>query len=218
VRWVTRYKTMGQISPSPSGGDRRSGRIEAQRDYLLGLIRRTPDITLLEIQERLIQNCGERFSVSVLWRFFDRHGVTFKKRPRTPRSSGVRTFWRSAGTGSPPNSILDPAKLVFVDETGASTSLARTHGRCRRGRRLRAAVPHGHYKTVTLVAGLRLRGLAAPRVYDRPMNAALFEERVEMSGSHPLARRYRRHGQFDCPQGSAGRTTHKIRRGRSLAA
>src|SRR5271169_4927330 len=82
VRWVTRYKTMGQISPSPSGGDRRSGRIEAQRDYLLGLIRHTPDITLLEIQERLIQNCGERFSVSVLWRFFDRHGVTFKKRPR----------------------------------------------------------------------------------------------------------------------------------------
>ena len=76
---------------------------------------------------------------------------------------------------------LDPAKLVFVDETGASTNLARKHGRCRRGRRLRAAVPHGHYKTVTLVAGLRLRGLAAPRVYDRPMNAALFEEWVEKS-------------------------------------
>ncbi len=99
VRWVTRYTTTGQISPSPSGGDRRSGRIEAQRDYLLGLIRRTPDITLLEIQERLIQNCGERFSVCVLWRFFDRHGVTFKKRPRTPRSSGAPTFWSSAGTG-----------------------------------------------------------------------------------------------------------------------
>ena len=42
VRWVTRYKTTGRISPSPSGGDRRSGRIEAQRDYLLGLVRRTP--------------------------------------------------------------------------------------------------------------------------------------------------------------------------------
>ena len=108
VRWVTRYNTTGQISPSPLGGDRRSGRIEAQRDYLLGLIRRTPDLTLLEIQERLVQNCGERFSVSVLWRFFDRHGVTFKKRPRTPRSSGARTFCSSAGTGSPPNSILIP--------------------------------------------------------------------------------------------------------------
>ena len=79
VRWVARFKAKGEISPSPTGGDRRSGRIEAHRDYLLGLIRRRPDMTLLEIQERLIQNCGERFSVSVLWRFFDRHGVTFKK-------------------------------------------------------------------------------------------------------------------------------------------
>jgi hypothetical protein len=40
---------------------------------------------------------------------------------------------------------LDPAKLIFIDETGASTNLARKGGRCRRGRRLRAAVPHGHY-------------------------------------------------------------------------
>jgi hypothetical protein len=53
------------------------------------------------MKERLIANCGERFSVSVLWRFFDRHEITVKKRPRTPRSS-------SAGTGSPgkPTSIL----------------------------------------------------------------------------------------------------------------
>jgi transposase len=91
VRWVKRYEATGKITPEPSGGDRRSGRIEAQGDYLLGLIRRTPDITLLEIQKRLIKNCGERFSVSVLWRFFDRHGITFKKRPRTPRSSSGRT-------------------------------------------------------------------------------------------------------------------------------
>lgn len=74
---------------------------------------------------------------------------------------------------------FDPAKLVFIDETGASTNLARKGGRCRRGRRLRVGVPHGHYKTVTLVAGLRLRGLTAPKVYDRPINAALFEEWVE---------------------------------------
>jgi transposase len=91
VRWVKRYETTGKITPEPSGGDRRSGRIEAQRDYLLGLISRTPDITLLEIQERLIKNCGEGFSVLVLWRFFDRHGLSFKKRPRTPRSSSGRT-------------------------------------------------------------------------------------------------------------------------------
>lgn len=79
VRWLQRFAGTGEISPVPTGGDRRSGCIEAHRDYLLGLIRRQPDMTLLEIQERLIATCGERFSSSVIWRFFDRHGITFKK-------------------------------------------------------------------------------------------------------------------------------------------
>ena len=79
VRWVKRFTTTGEISPAPCGGDRRSGRIEAHGDYLLGLVRRSPDLTLLEIQQRLIANCGEHFAVSVLWRFFDRHDITFKK-------------------------------------------------------------------------------------------------------------------------------------------
>ena len=91
VRWVKQFETTGDISSKPSGGDRRSGRVEAHHDHLMGLIRRRPDITMLEIQDRLIKNCGERFSVSVLWRFFDRHGVTYKKRARMPPSSSVRT-------------------------------------------------------------------------------------------------------------------------------
>jgi transposase len=97
VRWVKRYETTGEIAPSPSGGDRRSGRIETQRDYLLGLIRRTSDITLLEIQERLIKNCGERFSVSVLWRFFDRHGITFKKNRACKRAAASGRFEATPG-------------------------------------------------------------------------------------------------------------------------
>ena len=80
VRWVKRYETTGEISPKPLGGDRRSGRIEAQRDYLLGVIRRTPDITLLEIQESLIKNCGEHFSVSVL-RLFSLGKIDPGRRP-----------------------------------------------------------------------------------------------------------------------------------------
>src|SRR5271166_5036959 len=80
VRWLHRFAATGEISPAPTGGDRRSDRIEAHRDYLLGLIRRQPDMTLLEIQERLIANCGQRFSSSVIWRFFDRHGIAFKKK------------------------------------------------------------------------------------------------------------------------------------------
>ena len=74
---------------------------------------------------------------------------------------------------------FDPTRLVFIDETWASTNMARKRGRCRRGQRLRAAIPHGHYKTVTLVAGLRLWGLVAQKAFDRPINAASFEEWVE---------------------------------------
>jgi transposase len=65
---------------------------------------------------------------------------------------------------------LDPAKLVFLDETGATTRMARLRGRSPRGERCRAAVPHGHWKTTTLVAALRLDGLAAPMVIDGAMN------------------------------------------------
>jgi hypothetical protein len=62
---VARLPIDGEISPASSDGDRRSGRVEVYRDYLLGLVRRQPDMTLLDKQERLIANCGERFSVLV---------------------------------------------------------------------------------------------------------------------------------------------------------
>jgi transposase len=52
VRWVKHFEITGDVSLQPCGGDRRSRRIEVHHDYLVGLIRRMPDITLLEIQER----------------------------------------------------------------------------------------------------------------------------------------------------------------------
>jgi hypothetical protein len=74
---------------------------------------------------------------------------------------------------------LDPSRLVFIDETGASTKMARLRGRAPRGERLRAGVPHGHWRTTTFVAGLRLDGLTAPMLLDGPMNAAAFQAYVE---------------------------------------
>jgi hypothetical protein len=65
---------------------------------------------------------------------------------------------------------LDPERLVFVDETGASTKMARLRGRALRGERCRASVLHGHWKTTTFVGGLRLSGMNAPMVLDGPMN------------------------------------------------
>jgi len=57
--------------------------------------------------------------------------------------------------------------------------MARTHGRCRRGERLRVGVPHGHWKTTTVIAGLTTRGMVAPVVLDGPINRDAFETYVE---------------------------------------
>ena len=57
--------------------------------------------------------------------------------------------------------------------------MARTHGRARRGERLRVAVPHGHWKTTTFVAGLRNSGMIAPMVLDGPINGELFQDYVD---------------------------------------
>ena len=69
---------------------------------------------------------------------------------------------------------LDPDRLVFIDETWASSNMARRHGRCQRGERLRASVAHGHWKTTTFVAGLRNTGMVAPMVIDGPINRDAF--------------------------------------------
>src|SRR5262249_46319523 len=74
---------------------------------------------------------------------------------------------------------LDLAKLVFVDETGASTQRARLFGRAKRGRRVVSRIPWDHWKTVTFVAGLRLDGLTAPFVIDCAMNGAIFIEYLQ---------------------------------------
>jgi transposase len=70
--------------------------------------------------------------------------------------------------------MLDITKLVFLDETGASTNMTRTRGRAPKGERCIACVPHGHWKITTFIAGLRYNDITAPMVLDGPMNGEAF--------------------------------------------
>jgi transposase len=74
---------------------------------------------------------------------------------------------------------IDPARLVFIDETWVKTNMAPLHGWGPRGQRLPARVPHGHWKTLTFVAALRLDRIDAPFVIDGPINGELFTLYVE---------------------------------------
>lgn len=74
---------------------------------------------------------------------------------------------------------LDPARHVFIDETGLSTKMTRLRGRAPRGERCRAGVPHGHWKTTPFTGALRLTGMTAPFVYDGAMNGTVFLAYIE---------------------------------------
>lgn len=74
---------------------------------------------------------------------------------------------------------IDPRRLVFIDETWAKTNMTRLHGRCRRGDRLVAKVPHGRWRTLTFLAALRWDRIAAPCVIDGPINGRSFLAYVE---------------------------------------
>jgi transposase len=70
---------------------------------------------------------------------------------------------------------LDPARLVFLDESGINTKMARLYGRAPKGKRLVAPIPHGHWKTRTFIGGLRHDRLDAPWVLDGAMDAIAFK-------------------------------------------
>jgi transposase len=89
IVWVRRARE-GDRSAHKQGQPKRS-KLDPHRDYLLGLIEHEPDITIAEMQARLLSEAGVSAAVGTIWTFLDRGGLTFKKRPLTPRSRSGRT-------------------------------------------------------------------------------------------------------------------------------
>ena len=84
-----------------------------------------------------------------------------------------RAAWRDG------QATLDATKLIFVDETWVKTNMVRLRGRAQRGQRLVDKTAHGHWKTSTFIAALRLDGVIAPGVFDGAINGDLFLAWVE---------------------------------------
>jgi transposase len=171
VKRAQRFRKSGSVKPTGVRGHRRSP-LDAHSAWLLSLVEAQPDLTLEEIGGRLRREKGLSVGLASIWRFFERHRITFKKSARAVEQDredvrNARERWK-AQQGS-----LDPAKLVFLDETGTATNMARLRGRCRRGERLPGLVPHGHWKTTTFVAALRIDAVTAPFVIAEPMNGEI---------------------------------------------
>jgi len=87
VRFVREWRESGSVGAKRQGGDQRSHRIEAHRNLILRAIEAKPDRTLEEIAGMLKSAVGASFAPSTVWRFLDRHAMTFRKN-RARRRAG----------------------------------------------------------------------------------------------------------------------------------
>lgn len=99
VRWVCAWRESGATMAKPKGGDLRSQRIEAYREVIFAAVEASQDITLSELAEMLRREHKAQFAISTIWRFFDRHDVTFKK-------NRARQWAGAAGRRRPPSGVV----------------------------------------------------------------------------------------------------------------
>jgi transposase len=95
VRYVQEWRESGTTCAKPQGGDQRSHRIEAHRDFILSAIAAKPDLTLVEIAALLESEVGASFAPSSIWRFLERHAVSFKKNRARSRAGQARRRGRA---------------------------------------------------------------------------------------------------------------------------
>jgi len=101
VELLRQWKATGTYEARAQGGDRRSAPIEAHAAELVALVATTPDITLAEIADHLLAAHGERFVPSVVWRFFERRAISFKKNRARQRAGPARRDGSTRGMAGP---------------------------------------------------------------------------------------------------------------------
>ena len=178
IGWVGRLRDSGEDSARPQGRPR-GLKLDPHKDFLLPLIEAEPDMTIEKMGRRLLEDRGVKASVGTIWTFLARCRLTFKKKTVHASEQDRPDVLKQREEWFEGQLDLDPAKLVFIDETWASTNMAPMYGWAPKGERLRVGIPHGHWKRTTFIAGLRLTGLTAPMVLDGSINGASFIDYVK---------------------------------------
>lgn len=169
-RWLKQRRQTGTLDPKPHGGGRPRAVDPNDAERLKDLVRQRPDATLDELKAGLGLSCNRM----AIFRALRRLRISRKKKVvhaserDTPRVKRKRRAFRRR------LAAIEPARLVFVDETGANTAMTRRYGRAPIGARVEGAVP-GHWTSLTLVAGMRLEGVVGPMAFGGAMNAPCFE-------------------------------------------
>jgi transposase len=177
IKLMQRWRRRGSVVPDRYGGWKRSP-LETHAARIVAMLVEAPDLTIEELRGRLTAS-GIQTSRSALGRFLQGQDLTRKKDPARRRTE---TAGRRRGAGR-------LARAASRAEAGAPGLHQRDLGHHqRRGQRLVAAVPHGHWKTTTLVAALRHDRITAPCVFDGAINGERFLAWVEQDLAPTLRR------------------------------
>jgi transposase len=176
VKWSQRVRRTGSVAPGKMGGHRPKVLVGERRAWLLGRMAERA-FTLRGLAAELAER-GIKVDYRTVWAFVHGEGLSFKKsvlpsEQDRPAIARRRAQWRARQTG------VDPRRLGFLDETWAKTNMAPRRGWSSRGHRLRGSAPHGHWRTMTLLAALRHDRIDAPWVVDGPIDGAVFRTYVE---------------------------------------
>jgi transposase len=190
VKLLKRMDTTGSAQPARQGRPRGKGKLAPYQAFLIARVEAQPDITMPELARALQAECGVIARPASLSRVLCTAGFTIKKQlMATERErADVRERRREWIEKRQPRMRLQPARLVFIDETAVNTKMTRLRGRSRRRERLRAAAPFGRWGTQTFIAGLRCDGLTAPWVVDGAMDRTAFNAYVETQLAPTLQR------------------------------
>ncbi len=170
TRLMQRRRLSGELTPKPHGGGRRPALDQATRRRLRTLLSKQPDLTLAELRQRLGLSC----SLVAIWRTLRQLKITRKKKDLHHDEQDRPDIQQQRAVFAEEVDEIDPEHLVFVDESGATTVMTRTHGRAPAGERVPGAVP-GDWESVTVIAGMRLSGVVAPWVFVGATDTAAFE-------------------------------------------
>jgi transposase len=174
VRLLQRRRDTGTIDPEPHRGGPPPALGPDDLRLLADLVREQPDATL----EQLKQRGGFRCSLKTLWYALDRLGLTRKKKsPHAEQRDRPDVQAKRQGFRREVEAIATK-RLVFVDETGVTTTMTPAYGRAPRGQRVVDSVP-ASWETVTVIAALGREGVRAPVVFPGSTDTEVFQEYVD---------------------------------------
>jgi len=176
ITWVRRFRESGTLAPGQMGGHKPRA-IRGEHEVWLRQRLGEREFTLRGLVAELADR-GLKVDYRAVWNFAHAEKLSFKKTVHAseqdrPDVARRRKQWRAR------QGQVEPLRLVFIDETWTKTNMAPLRGWGQRGRRLRAKVPQGRWKTMTFLAALRHDRIDAPWLVDGPINGERFQLYVE---------------------------------------